>query len=208
MRAKLEENGWTHVGTEVVPNGHSDFYPQLSKYRRDPPDLMMSLFTAPKFRRGAGQAAQGTGPRDVSLRDVLPHPAGILSGCRSAADGLVWAPLFFDAAHNPAQRALSDRIRAAFNVAANADHALAYCITAMLLDNIARADSIEPDKLSAVFPTTDFNCAVGRWRFNRDGHDAVTGADGIPMPAAQVQGGTSYVIWPPSVATGEFKPQR
>ena len=208
MRAKLEENGWSHRGTEVVPNGHSDFYPQLSKYRRDPPDLLVTLFTAPNSGAALVKQIKEQELSTFHFATFFPTRPEFYQAAGAAAEGLVWAPLFFDAAHNPAQRTLADRILKAFNVPANADHALAYCITSMLLDNISRADSIAPDKLSEVFPTTDFNCAVGRWRFNRDGHDAMTGADGIPMPAAQFQGGTSYVIWPPSVATGEYKPPR
>jgi ABC-type branched-subunit amino acid transport system substrate-binding protein len=208
VRAKLEENGWTHVGTEVVPNGYSDFYPQLSKYRNDPPDIFLTLFTAPNS--GAALVKQIKEQDFATFHFAMFYPTRpeFYQAAGNAAEGLVWAPLFFDAVHNPTQRALADRIRQTFNVSANADHALAYCITAMLLDNISRAGTVVPDKLSEAFATTDFSCAIGRWRFNREGHDAVTGADGIPMPAAQIQGGANYVIWPPSVATSDYKPPR
>lgn len=205
VQAKLEQNGWTHVGTEVVPNGYSDFYPQLSKYRRDPPDLLLTLFTAPNSGAALVKQIKEQDFRTFHIAMFYPTRPEFYQAAGDAAEGLVWAPLFFDATHNPKQKALADRIRQAFNVPANADHALAYCITSMLLDNISRAGSVVPDKLSEVFLTTDFGCAVGRWRFNREGHDAITGADGIPMPAAQVQGGANYVIWPPSVATSEYK---
>jgi len=78
----------------------------------------------------------------------------------------------------------------------------------MLLDNIKKAGSIEPAKLSEAFKKTDSKCVIARLVYDTEIHTPKTGADYFPVPIAQIQDGVSYAIWPSTAATAEFKPAK
>ena len=76
---------------------------------------------------------------------------------------------------------------------------------AMLMENLKRAGTAEPAKLSEAFATTDFPCYTGRFVYDIKNHTPKIGADFLPVAVAQIQDGVSKAVWPPSAATAEFK---
>jgi hypothetical protein len=75
----------------------------------------------------------------------------------------------------------------------------------MLLDNLKKAGSIEPAKLSEAFAKTDFECVIARLAYDTESHTPKIGPDYFPVPMAQIQDGVSFAIWPSTTATSEFK---
>jgi hypothetical protein len=75
----------------------------------------------------------------------------------------------------------------------------------MLLDNVAKAGSVEAAKISAAFAVTDYKCIYGRWVYDTAIHTPKIGADYLPVPFAQIIKGESQVVWPRSAATTEFQ---
>ena len=113
-----------------------------------------------------------------------------------AGEGLLWTPLMFDPVNNETHKEFSDYMVENIGVPAGGDHAQGYCQMGMLLDNIERAGSVEPEALSAAFADTDYSCVIARYVYDTDIHSPKVGAEYLPVPMAQIQGGSSFAVWP------------
>lgn len=198
------EAGWTEAGHEAVPLGHSDFYPQLSKLRANRPDVVVSIFTAANSGVALTRQIKETGLDSLHVAIYYPLRPEFHEGIGGDSEGMLWTPMLYDPAHNEQHKALFDRM-AAKNIAATGDHAQGYCQMSMLMDNLKRAGTHEPAKLSEAFATTDFACYTGRFVYDTANHTPRIGAEFLPVAVAQIQDGASQAVWPPSAATAEFK---
>lgn len=204
-RPLFEEAGWTTTSDETVPLGYADFYPQLSKLRGDAPDVLVSIFTSVNSGIALVKQIDEQDLDVLHLAVYYPIRPEFLPGAGEAANGLLWTPLFFDAANNPKHKEFADTFKALTGVDGNGDHAQGFCQMSMLLDNIKKAGTVQPDKLSEAFAQTDFPCVIARYVYDTDIHTPKVGADYLPVPMAQIQDGVSFAIWPKSAATAEFK---
>ncbi len=198
--------GWTVLATEYIVPGNSDFYPQLAKIRALKPDLIISSMTA--LNSGAALVKQMKEQEIPGFHFGIFYPSRpeFLKAAGSAAEGLVHSPLFFDPLNNPKHKALHDRILPFVKKDVSTSHIFGYCNALILMDALKRANTTEYRKLSAAMGASDFECTIGRWKFNPTDHSPVMGADFLSVPAGQVQNGTWRAIWPPSVATSKFRP--
>lgn len=203
----LEQAGWTKGDVEVVPVGHSDFYPQLAKLAVSKPDLVVSVFTA--ANSGIALVKQIKERGLPALHIALPYAnySEFMAGSGSEKDGLLSAPLIFDPQHNPAHKAFAEKLKGELNVTISQDHALGYCIGNIMMDAMKRAGTLKIDALNAAMAATDYRCMLGRWAFDPSTHSPKMGAEFLALPASQLQGGEHQVIWPQSAATAQFKPQ-
>lgn len=202
----FEEAGWTVVAEETVPLGHADFYPQLSKLRADEPDVIISIFTSVNSGIALVKQMKEQGLSPLHMGVYYPIRNEFLEGAGDAANGLLWTPLMFDPVNNPKHKEFSDKFKALTDVEANGDHAQAYCQMGMLLDNVTRAGTVEPAALSEAFASTDYSCVIARFVYDTELHTPKIGGDYLPVPMAQIQDGTSYVIYPETAATSEYQP--
>ena len=202
----FEEEGWD-TQMETVPLGHADFYPQLSKLRSDQPDVLVSIFTSVNSGIALVKQIKEQGLKALHLAVYYPIRAEFLEGVGEAGEGLLWTPLMFDPVNNETHKEFSDYMVENIGVPAGGDHAQGYCQMGMLLDNIERAGSVEPEALSAAFADTDYSCVIARYVYDTDIHTPKVGAEYLPVPMAQIQGGSSYAIWPDTTATSEYQPQ-
>ncbi|HEU4987025.1 MAG TPA: ABC transporter substrate-binding protein [Rhizobiaceae bacterium] len=202
----FEEAGWSVSSSETVPLGHADFYPQLSKLRGDEPDVLISIFTSVNSGIALVKQIKEQGLKSLHLAVYYPIRPEFLEGAGDTANGLLWTPLFFDPVNNPKHKEFAEMFKELSGVDGNGDHAQGYCQMTMLLDNIKKAGSIEPAKLSEAFAKTDFECVIARLAYDTETHTPKIGPDYFPVPMAQIQDGVSFAIWPSTTATSEFKP--
>lgn len=206
VRRHFVDHGWTEVMFSAVPLGHADFYPQITKLKANPPDALVSVFSV--VNSGMALVTQ----MEEKQLDI-PHMAiyyplrpEFHDGVPEAArEGLLWTPLFFDPAHNEQHAAFAKAFEEAMGVTANGDHAMGVCIMGTLVDNIKQAGSVEADALIEAFKTNAHECVLGRWVYNTENHTPKTGPQSLPIPAAQIQGGESFVIWPDEIATTKYQ---
>lgn len=205
-RPLFEKAGWKVSFSETVPLGYADFYPQLSKLRGDEPDVLVSIFTSVNSGIALVKQIKEQGLKSLHLAVYYPIRPEFLQGAGAAANGLLWTPLFFDPVNNPKHKEFAEMFKKLSGVDGNGDHAQGYCQMSMLLDNIKKAGSIEPAKLSEAFAKTDFKCVIARLAYDTKTHTPKIGPDYFPVPVAQIQDGVSFAIWPETTATSEFKP--
>jgi ABC-type branched-subunit amino acid transport system substrate-binding protein len=205
-QALFEKAGWKVSSSETVPLGYADFYPQLSKLRGDQPDVLVSIFTSVNSGIALVKQIKEQGLKSLHMAVYYPIRPEFLEGAKDAANGLLWTPLFFDPVHNPKHKEFAEMFKKLSGFDGNGDHAQGFCEMSMLLDNIKKAGSVEPAKISAAFEKTDFQCAIGRIVYDTKTHTPKVGGDYFPVPMAQIQDGVSFVVWPDSAATSKFKP--
>ncbi len=73
-----------------------------------------------------------------------------------------------------------------------------YAAAQILLDAIAAAGSIDPEKINAALAKTDKTYVVGPVKFDEN-HTAK-----LPIVSLQWQGGKTVIVWPKAAKTGEF----
>lgn len=203
----FEEAGWSVSFSETVPLGHADFYPQLSKLGSDAPDVLISIFTSVNSGIALVKQIQEQGLGSLHIAVYYPIRPEFLEGAGDAANGLLWTPLMFDAENNPKHAEFAEKFsELSDGLEANGDVAQGYCQMSMLIDNIRKAGSIEPAKLSEAFADTDYPCVIARYVYNLDIHTPKVGGEYLPVPVAQFQDGVSFAIWPETTATSEFNP--
>lgn len=200
----FKEAGWTESAHEAVPLGHSDFYPQLSKLRGDKPDVVVSIFTSVNSGIAFTKQIKETGLDSLHVAIYYPMRPEFHEGIGSDSEKMLWTPMLYDPVNNEKHKALFD-LMAAKGIQATGDHAQGYCQFAMLAENLKRAGTFDPAKLSEAFATTDFPCYTGRFVYDTTNHTPKIGADFLPVAVAQVQSGVSKAVWPPSAATAEFE---
>jgi len=204
--ALFDAAGWKVSSNDTVPLAHADFYPQLSKLRGDAPDVLISIFTSVNSGIALVKQIEEQGLDSLHLAVYYPIRPEFLEGAGASANGLLWTPLFFDPAHNPKHKEFADKLKAEIGVDGNGDHAQGYCQMSMLIENIKKAGTVEPNKLSDAFAETDFPCVVARYVYDTETHTPKIGAEYFPVPLAQIQDGVSFVVWPETAATAKFKP--
>lgn len=200
----MKAEGWSVVGTETLPAGSTDFYPVLTKLRAEDPDLTVSVFTAVNsgvalVRQMQEQAIPG---RHMAI--YYPTKPEFMEQIGSAGDGLIWASLQFAPDLVPAQKDFSDRIQAAYSNPATYSHAHAYCVTEIAMRAVETAGGVDdPKAVSDAIGATDYDCLVGRFKFDPTDHTVMAGEGYITLPVAQIQDGKNQFIWPESVATAK-----
>lgn len=201
----FEEAGWTILTEETVPLGHADFYPQLSKLRSNAPDVIISIFTSVNSGIALVKQMDEQGLDPLHMGVYYPIRNEFLEGAGEAAEGMLWTPLMFDPENNESHKEFSELFDGLTGIEANGDHAQGYCQMQLLLENVARAGSVDATAISEAFATSDFTCAIARYVYDTDTHTPKIGGDYLPIPMAQVQGGEYFVIYPESAATSVFQ---
>jgi len=197
----FKADGWTVVANEAVPPGSTDFYPQLTKLKGEAPDLTVSVFTAVNsgvslVRQMSEQAMPG---RHMAI--YYPTKTEFMEQIGAAGEGLMWTSLQFAPEVVPAHKAFDEKIQAEYGNPATYSHAHAYCTTMIGLRALETAGGTDPKAVSDAIGNTDYNCLIGRFKFNPEDHTVIGGGDYLPLPVAQIQDGVNQLIWPEANAT-------
>jgi hypothetical protein len=104
--------------------------------------------------------------------------------------------LIFDPEHVDNHRAFAERIQDRFQIEATMDHAYGYDAIHNAADSIHRAGSLEPSDIIEALSALDRMGVIGRYVFDESTHQAESGPEFIPLPAARIQDGRSVIVWP------------
>lgn len=204
---RFAEIGWKTVGTETVPLGYTDFYPQLGKLREANADVLLSVFTS--LSSGVALVKQFQELKIKALHMAIYYPIRpeFIQQAGPSSEGLLWTPLSFDPKNLAHQRAFAQKISRKFNVVANSDHAYGYDCINLAADTLKRAQSLWPPDVIKAVAATDYKGILGRFVFDQTNHQAKAGPDFLPVPTAQIQGSESRIIWPKRLAYAKYQPQ-
>jgi len=199
------KDGWTTSAVEAVQPGHADFYPQLSKLRQNPPDIVVSVFTNASSGLAYVRQFQEQGIEASSMGIYYPTKPEFMQQVGQTGEGMVWASLQYSPELYEEHKKFDDRLRAEYNIGSTYSHAHNYCVTNIVLRALEAAGTADADKVSAELAKTDYDCIIGHFVFGKDDHTIKHGPDELPIPVAQIQDGKNVVLWPPVSKTGDFK---
>ncbi|HSR10614.1 MAG TPA: ABC transporter substrate-binding protein [Thermodesulfobacteriota bacterium] len=197
--------GFQSVAMETVPLGYTDFYPQLGKIKSLGPDVLVSVFTPLSSGVALTKQFQEVGVKAYHHAIYYPLRPEFLPQAGKAADGLLWSTLLVDPENNPVHKEFGERIKKKWNVVVKSDHASAYDGLNNMLDSIQRAGSLDPKKVVEALSQLNLKGIMGRYVFEQANHQIKYGEDFVPVPACQIQGGKHRIVWPASLAAGNFQ---
>ncbi len=203
----FKTDGWTVISNNTVPVGNTSFTSALSKLSYQNPDVLVSVFTSADSGVALSKQFVEQGLTAAQFAIYYPTQPAYLKGAGSVGEGLMWAPLTFDTAQRPADKAIDEKVRARFADAATTDHAYGYDCMNIALNALNAAGSTDPDTVVKALAATDYNGTLGRYVFDPRNHTAQYGSAYLPIPAAQIRGGKHIIIWPENIATGTYQAQ-
>lgn len=203
----FEADGWKTATIETVPLGHTDFYPQLNKVKSLNPDVVVTVYTGLASGVAFVKQYQEVGVTATHMAVYYPTRPEFIQQAGKAAEGVLWTPLMFDPANMKHQSAMAEAIQKKYNAKATSDHAYGYDGIYYMADAVKRAGALDGKKISAALGKTEFKGILGRYVFDQEGHFAKDGAEFLPVPAAQIQGGKNLIVWPENVAAAKYQPQ-
>jgi len=203
----FKAGGWTVIANSTVPLGSTNFNSALTKLAFENPDVLVSVFTAVDSGVALSKQFAEQGLTSSQFAIYYPTQAAYLRGAGKAAEGLMWAPLIFDAAQRPADKVLDEKVRAQFSTAATTDHAYGYDCMTIALNALKAAGTTTPEAVVKALAATDYDGILGRFAFDQKNHTAQYGAAFIPIPTAQIRDGKNVIIWPENVATAKYQVQ-
>ena len=142
-------------------------------------------------------AAAGYTPKVLNIEKGA-EPVQFAEALGKLSDGVLvggyWDPSF----PYPAASDLAKAFESETKLSSSQHIADSYGAAQVLLDAIAAAGSIDPEKINAALAKTDKTYVVGPVKFDEN-HTAK-----LPIVALQWQGGKTVIVWPKSGKTGEF----
>jgi len=198
--------GSTTLAVEVVPQGTTDFYSQINKFKALDPDIVMTFFVP--LNSGVAYIKQ-VDENKVDWLDiafVYPLKAGFVEQTGAASEDLLWAPMQVDYWNNPECAAFAEKVYAMFpNAGLNAMHLSAYLGVDMIKVAIEKAGTLKASEgLAEAYATQEYQSINGKYVFAED-HTAIAGPEYLVVSAAQVQDGNYYVVWPEQFANSEYR---
>jgi ABC-type branched-subunit amino acid transport system substrate-binding protein len=205
---KMKAAGYTVVSENYWEFGATDLYSIISDIKSSGADIIFSCSTT-----AATGVALIKQLRENGL-GKLPHMAiyfpmmpEFTNQIGDAANGLMWAPMLLDVEHNDKAKEFSQKLKDYSGEDMTFDHLDGYANMKVVLEAMEACGSVDPAKLSeALLNDKGFDGYKGLIKFNPDTHTIYYGEGYVAVNAAQIQDGTSYVIYPASTATAEFKP--
>jgi branched-chain amino acid transport system substrate-binding protein len=206
--SKLFENdGWKTATVETVPLGHTDFYPQLNKVKTLAPELVVTVFTGLASGVAFVKQYQEVGVKALHMAVYYPTRPEFIDQAGQASEGLIWTALMFHPGSLKHQAAMANAVQKKFSVRATSDHAYGYDGVSYIADALKRAGSTTGAKVNEALSRNEFRGVLGRYVFDPQSHHAKDGAEFLPVPTAQIQGGKNVIIWPENVAASKYQLQ-
>lgn len=203
----FERIGWSTVAVETVPMGHTDLYPQLTKLRAADADILISIFTPLSSGVALVKQFRELDINALHIAVYYPTRPEFMEQVDQAGEGLLWTPLAFDPRHLHSHEVFAEKVQSNFSTQATIDHAYGYDFIHNATDSIDRADSLEPARIIEAVASLDRRGVIGRYVFDQEDHQVMSGSEFIPVPTAQIQGGHSFIIWPRQLASGTYRSQ-
>ena len=202
------------LGVEAFPTGASDFAPALMKAKMKGADIILPVFDMPQ---------SGTLVKQWRSMKVPAMMAGFISpaagpGAWKAFDGKIGGLLncIFElgsaipSEKYPPAAKFYNAYEKKYGQPLEAGHgpAPAYASVYLLKEAIEKANSLDPDAISAALEKTDSPQVMGRVKYTK-GHQAIYGND----PAKEATGamfqwtddGKRVIVYPPALAEGKIQ---
>ena len=202
--ALMEKDGWKKTAYEVVPVGHNDFYPQLTKLKVSQPDVVVSCFTALNSGVSFVKQFRESGLSASHMAIFYPLYPQLIKQAGAAAEHLLWTPLLLNPDKIKHQAVFRDNFKKKYGKAINNQNAAGYDGMVGVIASFELAGSLDPKKVVNAISKADYQGVLGRYKYDLERHEIMDGVDYIPIPTAQILDGKSTIVWPPSMADRDY----
>ena len=203
--ALMEKEGWEKAAYEVVPVGHNDFYPQLTKLRISRPDIVVSCFTALNSGVSFVKQFRESGLSASHMAIFYPLYPQLVQQAGDAAQNLLWTPLLLNPDKIKRQAVFRDNYKKKYGKSINNQAAAGYDGMVGVAASFKLAGSLDPKKVVDAISKSDYQGVLGRYKYDLERHEIMDGVDYIPIPTAQISDGKSQIVWPESMADRDYE---
>ena len=206
-------NGWTIVGEEVHPLATTDFSMMLRDVKKSGAQVLFIWDHTPESLNMIKQW------HDYKI------PAAAIGFVGPTEDPVMWQQTKGKVAYlvewageggtlpdqeiTPLTKSYFNAYKKRWNVEPRGTgNVPGYSVLYIVKDAIERAGTLDVDALATAIEQTDLMTIGGRLRFDKSNHQAIYGDDPketLVGQQLQWQDGKRVTIWPPKIATGEFK---
>lgn len=204
----LEAQGYTVVSENYWQFGSTDLYSVISDIKSSDAEIIFSCSTTVATGVALIKQMKENGLEDMPHMAIYyPGMPEFASQIGNSADGLLWAPMTIDVENNEDLKALEEKLKEFNGDDLTFDHLDGYSCMKVVLDAIAKAGSLDSDKIAeALLDQEGYDTPKGLIVFNEENHTILHGEGYVPVMSAQIQDAKSYVIYPDSSATSEYQP--
>jgi len=206
--AKMKAAGYTVVSENYWQFGATDLYSVISDIKNKKADIIFSCSTTVATGVALIKQLDENGLGSVPHMAIFyPSQPQFTSQIGNAANGLLWAPMLVDVENNKKAKEFAQKLKDYNGENVTFDYMDGYSDMKVVLEAMEACGSVDAEKLSAaLLSAKGFDEYKGLIKFNPDNHTIYYGEGYVPVNAAQIQDGKSYVIYPASAATREFQP--
>jgi len=201
----MKQAGWKQAAYEVVPVGHNDFYPQLTKLKAVKPDVIISCFTALNSGVAFVKQFRESGLTSSHMAIFYPLYPQLVGQAKGAADYLMWTPLLLNPNKIKHQAVFQQKFKKRYGKPINNQNGAGYDGMVGVIAAFEAAGSLDPKKVVAAISKTDYVGVLGRYKYDLERHEIMDGLEYIPIPTAQIINGKSKIIWPPKMADAQYQ---
>jgi len=203
--ALMEKDGWKKAAYEVVPVGHNDFYPQLTKLKISQPDIVVSCFTALNSGVSFVKQFRESGLSASHMAIFYPLYPQLVQQAGNAAQNLLWTPLLLNPDKIKHQAIFRDNYKKKYGKSINNQSAAGYDGMVGAVKAFELAGSLDPKKVVDAISKADYQGVLGRYKYDLERHEIMDGVDYIPIPTAQISDGKSEIVWPEGMADRDYE---
>jgi len=206
--AKMKAAGYKVVSENYWQFGATDLYSVISDIKNKKADVIFScsttVATGVALIKQLDENGLGSVPHMAIYYPMQPQ---FTSQIGNAANGLLWAPMLVDVENNKKAKEFAQKLKDYNGENVTFDYIDGYSDMKVVLEAMEACGSVDAEKLSAaLLSAKGFDGYKGLIKFNPDNHTIYFGEGYVPVNAAQIQDGKSYVIYPKSSAIREFQP--
>ena len=201
----MEKDGWKKVAYEVIPLGHNDFYPQLTKLKSVAPSVVVTCFTALNSGVAFLKQFRESGLNSSHMAIYYPLYPQLVDQAKEAAEFLMWTPLLLNPDKIKHQAVFRDKFKKKYNKDMDNQAGAGYDGTLGVIEAFRVAGSIDPKKVVDAIAKSDYVGVLGRYKYNLERHEIMDGLEYIPIPTAQIMSGKSKIIWPLNMADAQYQ---
>lgn len=202
--ALMAKDGWKKAAYEVVPVGHNDFYPQLTKLKVSRPDVVISCFTALNSGVSFVKQFRESGLSASHMAIFYPLYPQLIEQAGEAAQHLLWTPLLLNPDKLKHQAVFRDNFKKKYDKGINNQNAAGYDGMVGIVAAMELAGSLDPKKVVDAISKSDYQGVLGRYKYDLERHEIMDGVDYIPIPTAQILDGKNTIVWPKGLADRDY----
>jgi len=196
--ALAKEFGYEVVQNAEFPIDNTQFTSIIAEAKSKGAEIVLGDAITPQAIAIRKQmAAAGYTPKVLNIEKGA-EPVQFADALGKLSDGIMvggyWDPSF----PYPGAADLAKAFESETKLSSSQHIADSYAAAQVLLDAIAAAGSLDPEKINAAIAKTDKSYVVGPIKFDAD-HTAK-----LPIVSLQWQSGKTVIVWPKASATGKF----